>query len=462
MEENLILTEELALRLLEDKQFSQLRHLLLEMNTADIAEFLSELPDEVFPVLYRLLPKEPAAEVFVEMEPDRQKILITAFSDYELRQILGELWLDDTVDLIEEMPASVVSRILRNTTASDRKMINELLKYPEDSAGSIMTTEYVNLKENMTVDAAFELIRRVAIDKETIYTCYVTGPNRELIGIVSAKTLMISERDALLSDIMEQNVISVTTHTDQEEVGNMFAKYGFLSLPVVDTENRMVGIITVDDAIDVIQDEAEEDFTVMAAITPQETTYLRTSPLSLWLARIPWLMLLMLSSTFTGLIISSFESSLSVCVALTAFIPMLMGTGGNSGSQASVTVIRGLSMGEIDFADTLRVLWKEICTALLCAVSLAVVAYGKIYLVDYLLMHSLELSEMSTVPLVVCITLAVTVIVAKVIGCLLPILAKKLGFDPAVMASPFITTIVDAVSLIVYFLVAVQIIPGLM
>ena len=359
MEEN-IEKNELIAKLLAERDFATLRRMLCEENPADIAELFEEVPKEQFPLVFRLLPKELAAEVFVEMDSDIQKIVIGAFNDYELRQVLNELYLDDTVDLIEEMPANVVSRILRNCSPADRQMINQLLQYPKDSAGSIMTTEYVNLKQDMTVEDAFSLIRRDAIDKETIYTCYVTAPNRKLIGIVTAKSLMISPLDKKIGDIMEQNVISVTTHTDREEVGILFGKYNFLAIPVVDTEDRMLGIITFDDAMDVISEETEEDFAVMAAITPSESdvSYLKTSAFSIFKARIPWLLLLTLSATFTGLIISSFEASLSACVVLTAFIPMLMGTGGNCGSQSSVTVIRGLSLGEIDFHDLFAVLWK--------------------------------------------------------------------------------------------------------
>lgn len=456
----IFVTPEIAEEMIRKKEYSALRRILCTVPAADIAEFLEESNTELLPFLFRILPKELAAEAFVEMDPDLQELLITAFSDYELKQVLEELYLDDTVDLIEEMPANVVSRILRNSTAEARKSINELLKYPDDSAGSIMTTEYVNLKPDMTVNEAFELIRKVAIDKETIYTCYVTS-GRKLVGIVSAKALMLAPLYTKLSDIMECNVVSVSTLTDKEEVGILFSKYGLLALPVVDAENRMVGIITVDDAIDVIQDEAEEDFTVMAAITPSETSYLKTPVFSLFLSRIPWLMILMISSAFSGLIISTFEASLSACVILTAFIPMLMGTGGNCGSQASVTVIRGLSLGEIEYRDVPRVVWKEARVAVLCAVSLAVVSYIKILVVDYWMMQALSLSEISTVPLVVALAMAVTVICSKLIGCSLPILAKRLGFDPAVMASPFITTLVDTISLIVYFLIAVQIIPSL-
>lgn len=452
---------EIVKTLIEEKRFSELRIKLCDYNPADIAEALGELQEDSFPVAYRLLPKELAAEVFVEMDPSYQKLLISRFSDYELKQVLEELYLDDTVDLIEEMPANVVNRILQNSSSAQRKSINELLQYPDDSAGGMMTTEYVNLKQEMTVEEAMLYIRQVAIDRETIYTCYVTSPGRKLVGIVSAKDLMISPLSTKIEDIMEQNVIFVSTHTEKEEVANMFSKYGFLALPVVDTENRMVGIITVDDAIDVMKEAAEEDFAKMAAITPSETPYLRTSAFSLWKARIPWLILLTLSATFTGMIISSFEAALNTCVALTAFIPMLMDTGGNSGSQASVMVIRGLSLGEIHFSDVFRVLWKELRVSLLCAVTLAAVTYAKIFVIDYLLLHSLESSEMLTVPLVVCLTITITVICAKLIGCLLPILAKRLGFDPAVMASPFITTIVDALSLAVYFAIATSIIPGI-
>lgn len=460
MEEMMTLAETVK-TLVEAKRFSELRIQLCDHNPADIAEALGELQEDIFPVAYRLLPKELAAEVFVEMDPSYQKLLISRFSDYELKQVLEELYLDDTVDLIEEMPANVVNRILQNSSSAQRKSINELLQYPDDSAGGMMTTEYVNLKQEMTVEEAMLYIRQVAIDRETIYTCYVTSPGRKLVGIVSAKDLMISSLSTKIEDIMEQNVIYVSTHTEKEEVANMFGKYGFLALPVVDTENRMVGIITVDDAIDVIKEAAEEDFAKMAAITPSETPYLRTSAFSIWKARIPWLILLTLSATFTGMIISSFEAALSTCVALTAFIPMLMDTGGNSGSQASVMVIRGLSLGEIHFSDVFRVLWKELRVSLLCAVTLAAVTYAKIFIVDYLLLHSLESSEMLTVPLVVCLTITITVICAKLIGCLMPILAKRLGFDPAVMASPFITTIVDALSLAVYFAIATSIIPGI-
>ena len=386
------------------------------------------------------------------MEPDAQELLIRGFSDSELREVLDELYVDDAVDIVEEMPANVVRRILSQADPDMRKDINEILRYPENSAGSIMTTEYVSLRPGMTVEEAILRIRRTGVDKETIYTCYVTK-NRTLIGLVSVKDLLLAQDDDETVDkIMETNVISVHTHTDQEEVARMFSKYNFLALPVVDTENRMVGIVTFDDAMDVMEDEATEDMEIMGGMTPSDKTYLRSSTFDLFKHRIPWLMLLMVSATFTGLIITHFESALAAQVALTAFIPMLMDTGGNSGSQSSVTVIRALSLGEIEFSDLPRVVWKEIRTAVLCGISLAAACFAKIMLVDRLMLGNEDVTCL--VALVVCATMALTVLVAKVIGCVLPMLAKKVGFDPAVMASPFITTIVDALSLLIYFGIA--------
>ena len=386
------------------------------------------------------------------MEPDAQELLIRGFSDSELREVLDELYVDDAVDIVEEMPANVVRRILSQADPDMRKDINEILRYPENSAGSIMTTEYVSLRPGMTVEEAILRIRRTGVDKETIYTCYVTK-NRTLIGLVSVKDLLLAQDDDETVDkIMETNVISVHTHTDQEEVARMFSKYNFLALPVVDTENRMVGIVTFDDAMDVMEDEATEDMEIMGGMTPSDKTYLRSSTFDLFKHRIPWLMLLMVSATFTGLIITHFESALAAQVALTAFIPMLMDTGGNSGSQSSVTVIRSLSLGEIEFSDLPRVVWKEIRTAVLCGISLAAACFAKIMLVDRLMLGNKDVTCL--VALVVCATMALTVLVAKVIGCVLPMLAKKVGFDPAVMASPFITTIVDALSLLIYFGIA--------
>ena len=435
--------------LVERKRWPQLRDMLLLLEPADIAQILGELPEDRLPLLYRLLPKELAAEVFVEMEPEEQELLIKSFSDAELKEVLDELYVDDTVDIIEEMPATVVKRILKQTDPETRRSVNEILKYPEDSAGSIMTTEFVDLKRDMTVEDAFKRIRRTGVDKETINICYVTDPSRHLLGLVSIRTLLLAEEDDVIEDIMETNVISVTTMDDKEEVAQDLSKYDFLAMPVVDKECRLVGIVTIDDALDVMEEEATEDIEKMAAITPSDKPYLRTSTFSTFKARIPWLLLLMVSATFTGVIISSFEDALSAYVVLTSFIPMLMDTGGNCGSQASVTVIRGLSLQEIDFSDLPAVVWKEIRVAVLCGVVLAAANFVKMMLVDRLLLGNTELT--APVALVVCLTLVCTVFCAKVIGCTLPMVAKKLGFDPAVMASPFITTIVDAISLAIYF-----------
>lgn len=442
---------EQALDLLHQKKYAALRSLLSNAEPADIAEFYEQVSGNQYAIVFRILPKELAAEVFVELDSDLQQILIESFSDSELKEVLAELYMDDTVDLIEEMPANVVKRILANSTGETRKTVNELLKYPDDSAGGIMTTEMVRFKQNMTVEEAFELLRRVAIDKETIYTCYVTDVNSRLIGIVTVLTLLLASKDALIGDIMEENAICVSTLDDKEFVAAQISKYDVLALPVVDAEHRLVGIVTVDDAIDVMQDEAEEDFAKMNAMLPTEKPYLKTAPFELWKSRIPWLLLLMVSATFTGMIISSFEEALATQVILTAFIPMLMDTGGNSGGQASVTIIRAISLGEIRFGDWFRIVWKETRVALLCGGTLAVVCFAKLFVVDKWLMGK-EITFL--IALVICLTLCVTVLCAKVIGCTLPLLAKKMGFDPAVMASPFITTIVDAVSLLVYFQLA--------
>ncbi len=443
-----------AMELLEQRRYAALRHLLREAEPADIAEFYEELPQAQHAVVFRILPKELAAEVFVELDSDWQQNLIGSFSDIELREMLDELYMDDAVDIIEEMPANVVHRILANATPEMRKTINELLKYPEDSAGSIMTTECVSLKRTMTVDQAFAYIRRVAIDKETIYTCYVMDVNRKLVGFVSVRNLLLADGDALIGDIMEERVISVHTLDDKEDVAATIRKYDALALPVVDAEDRLVGIVTVDDAIDVLQDEAEEDFAKMNAMAPSEKPYLRTTVVELFRSRIVWLVLLMVSATFTGMIINSFENALAAQVALTAFIPMIMGTGGNSGSQSSVTIIRALSLGEVEMEDIFRVVWKELRVSLLCGTALAVVTFGKILLVDKWMMRQ---DITMAVALVVSVTLCATVICAKLLGCMLPILVKRIGMDPAVMASPFITTIVDAVSLVVYFQLATMI-----
>ncbi|MDD7651964.1 MAG: magnesium transporter [Candidatus Faecousia sp.] len=452
MEKQTLILEKMITSLLSEKKYPSLRDILVTMNPSDIAGVFNELEQDRIPLLFRLLPKELAAETFVEMEPEAQELLIRGFSDSELKEVVDELYLDDAVDLVEEMPANVVRRILAQADPDTRKSINELLRYPENSAGSIMTTEYVTLRPAMTVGESILRIRRTGVDKETIYTCYVTN-NRTLMGLVTVKDLLLAEDDDTpIREIMETHVISVNTQTDQEEVARMFAKYNFLAMPVVDAENRMVGIVTFDDAMDVMEEEATEDIEIMGGMSPSEKTYSRATVWDLFKQRIPWLLLLMVSATFTGMIITSFETALAAQVALTAFIPMLMDTGGNSGSQSSVTIIRALSLGELEFGDLPRVVWKEIRTAVCCGAVLAVVCFGKIMLVDKLLMGNDSIT--AGVALVVCLTLCVTVFVAKAVGCTLPMVAKKLGFDPAVMASPFITTIVDALSLLVYFGIA--------
>ncbi len=442
-QELLTMTEEM----LDEKRYMDLRHLLSDLNRADVAQLLEELPEHKQPLVFRILPKELAAQTFAYVESDTQESLIRGFSDRELKEILDDLYIDDTVDMIEEMPANVVGRILKVAPHEMRASINQILQYPQDSAGSLMTTEFVSLKPDMTVADAFVHIRRTGIDKETIYTCYVTDRDRVLIGLVTAKTLMLSESDASIGDIMEDHVISVATHEDQETVAQLFNKYDFLAMPVVDNENRLVGIITVDDAIDVLQEEATEDIEKMAAIVPSDKPYLRMSVIEIFRKRIPWLLLLMISATFTSQIISAYEDALlnAGLVLLTAFIPMLMDTAGNSGSQASVTVIRGLSLGEIEFRHMPKIIWKEIRVAVLCGVTLAAVNFLKLMFIDRVTLP---------VAAVICLTLVVTVLFAKIVGCTLPMFAKKLGFDPAVMASPFITTIVDALSLVIYFQIA--------
>ena len=453
MAERFEIVEKAVLTMLEEKKYPTLRDILVTMNPSDVAGLFDCLEEKQIPLMFRLLPKELAAETFVEMEPEAQELLIRSFSDNELKEVLDELYVDDAADIVEEMPANVVRRILRHADPEMRHSINQILRYPENSAGSIMTTEYVSLRPEMTVGEAILRIRRQGVDKETIYTCYVTASDRKLLGIVTVKDLLLAEDDDdKIEELMITNLICVTTQTDQEEVARMFSKYNFLALPVVDGEHRMVGIVTFDDAMDVMEEEATEDMEIMAAMTPSEKTYLKSSPFDLYKHRIPWLMLLMVSATFTGMIISSFESALALLPALTAFIPMLMDTGGNCGSQSSVTVIRSLSLDELKFEDIFRVMWKELQTAILCGVTLAALCFVKVLVVDRMLMGNASISLL--VSGVVSLTLGVTVIMAKFVGCTLPLLAKRLGFDPAVMASPFITTIVDALSLLVYFMFA--------
>ena len=438
--------------LLDEKKYQTVKDILVTMEPADIAAVFDDFGEERMALLFRLLPKETAAETFAELESEIQETLIRGFSDRELHELVNELYVDDAADLVDEMPANVVKRILAQADPQMRKEINEILRYPENSAGSIMTTEYVSLRPNMTVAEAITRIRRTGVDKETIYTCYVTE-GRKLLGAVSVKDLLLaSDDDAPVSSLMDENVISVSTLTDQEEVATMLSKYNFLALPVVDTDGRMVGIVTFDDAMDVLVEETTEDIEKMAGMLPSEKTYLRSTPWDLFKHRIPWLALLMISATFTGLIITNFENALAAQVVLTAFIPMLMDTGGNSGSQASVTIIRALSLGELEFSDAPKVVWKEIRTAVLCGCALAALCFVKIMLFDRLLLGNTDITLMTA--FVVCFTMALTVLIAKVVGCSLPMAAKKIGFDPAVMASPFITTIVDALSLLVYFGIA--------
>ncbi|MCQ2561112.1 MAG: magnesium transporter [Clostridia bacterium] len=438
-------------RLLEEKKYSTIKDVLITMNPSDVAEIFEDVDEELLPLLFRLLPKELAAETFVEMDPDQQEILVTGFSDKELHEVVDELFVDDVADLVEEMPANVVKRILAQADPNMRREINEILKYPENSAGSLMTTEYVDLNPNMTCGEAIARIREVGVDKETIYTCYVTD-SRRLQGTVTVRELLTSKDEVKVEDLMETNLISVNTLDDQEDVARMFSKYNFLALPVVDSDMRMVGIVTFDDAMDVIEEETTEDMEIMGGIIPSDKTYLKQSVFDVFKHRIPWLFLLMISATFTGIIITKFESALAAQVALTAFIPMLMDTGGNSGSQASVTVIRAISLDEVEFSELPMVIWKEIRIAVLCGCALAIACFCKIMLVDRMAMNNPDITL--AVAAVVCTTMAITVVVAKVIGCSLPMLAKKLNFDPAVMASPFITTMVDAISLLVYFTIA--------
>ena len=438
--------------LTQQKKYPALRDILVTMNPADIAYMFDDLEERTLPLLFRLLPKDVAAETFVEMEPELQELLIRGFSDSELKEVVDELYVDDAVDLCEEMPANVVKRILRQADAETRKLINDILKYPEDSAGSIMTTEFIELRPTMTVADALKNIRRNGSECETINTCYIVDNSKRLLGAVSIRSIILAEEDTVVSDVMEENIISVSTLTDQEEATAMIARYNFTVLPVVDGEQRLVGIITVDDALDVMEDEATEDIEIMGGVTPVDKPYLRTSVFQFWRARIPWLMLLMIGATFTGMILSHYENALASVTALTMFIPMLMDTGGNSGSQCSVTVIRALSLGDIEFSDLLSVIWKEIRVAVLCGVSLAAVSFAKIMLIDRMLLGNDDVSVL--IALTVCVTMALVVLMAKCIGCTLPMLADKLGFDPAVMSSPFITTIVDALSLLIYFGIA--------
>ena len=447
--------KDIIIKLFEKKEYKAIKSIFDSMNPVDTATLLPEFDEKEMVLLFRLIPKENAAMVFTYLEADSQQVLLEAFTDKELKHIMDEMFIDDTVDVIEEMPANVVSRML-SAAGDKRESINKILNYPEDSAGSIMTLEYITLLPTMTIGDALKKIKSIGAKFETVYTCYVVEKHK-LLGIVTAKELLTQDDNITISDVMETNIITVNTHADKEEVANLLNKYDFLALPVVDVENCMVGIVTIDDAMDVILEEAEEDIQMMSGITPTDKPFLKTSVFEIFRTRIPWLLILMISSTFTGIIISSFETALEKLVVLTAFIPMIMGTGGNSGSQASVTVIRGLSLGEVDIKDVMKVLWKELRVSILCGVVIAAATFLKVYFIDGFVMGTENVSLV--VSLVVALTLCVTVIAAKLIGCVLPLLAKKMGFDPAVMASPFITTLVDAISLLVYFGIAKAFLP---
>lgn len=441
--------------LLEQRKIKELRQTLAEMNEFDISEFLGEIWEEDtqrMAMVFRLLSKEIAAAVFANLEVEEQETIINSITDTELAGIIEELYVDDAVDMMEELPANVVKRVMRTATPETRNLINQYLKYPENSAGSIMTAEFVDLKKYMSVREAFARIRKIGEDKETIYVCYVTSAKRKLEGVITVKKLLLSDDDTILEDIMDRNVIYATTTDDQEEVSEKISDYDLIAIPVVDKEGCLVGIVTVDDVIDVMEQEATEDIEKMAGITPSDKPYSRTSAVDIWKNRIPWLMFLMLSATFTGMIVTHFEDALATQVALAAFMPMLMGTGGNSGSQASTAVIRSLSLGDIEPADVLKVIWKELRVAFLCGLSLAAANFIKMLLVDRMLLNN------DAVTLVVAATVSLTIVFvvmfAKVVGSTLPIVAEKIGVDPAVMASPLISTITDAVSLLIYFTIA--------
>ncbi len=454
MTEKMIEVYERLTHFFEERKFADLRLALLDIEPADIALFMEDnLDDKEQIVFFRLLPKELASDVFIEIDSDTQEELIHKLSDRELKAVIDDMYLDDTVDVIEEMPANVVKRILKNSDPENRKQINQLLAYPDDSAGSIMTTEYVSFSKDLTVEQAFDKIRKTGVNKETVYTCYVTTSRKKLIGVVTVKDMLLADKTQKIEDIMGDNVITAHTLEEREEVAQKFSKYDFLALPVIDKEGCIVGIVTVDDAVDVIQEEATEDIQLMAAMLPNEKPYLKQSVWSIWKARVPWLLLLMISATFTSLIISSYETKLStISTVLYAFVPMLMGTAGNAGGQSSVTVIRALALGEVEFKDIFRVIWKELRASTFLAFTVSVVCFGKMMLID-----NLYNPITWQIALVVSAVLFITIVMAKFIGCILPLLAKKIKLDPAVMASPFITTIVDALSLIIYCTVAIAI-----
>ncbi len=440
------------MQLLNERRMKELQLRLEDMNEFDVAEFLSEIGDNRMPMVFRLLSKETAADVFANFDSPEQEQIINSITDSELSAIIEELYVDDAVDMMEELPANVVKRVMRTATPETRRLINQYLNYPENSAGSIMTAEFVDLKKYMNVRESIARIRRIGEDKETIYTCFVTSADRKLEGVLSVKDLLLSDDETVIEDIMDTNVVFCMTHDDQEEAAEKISDYDLMALPVVDKEGRLVGIVTVDDVIDVMEAEATEDFEIMAAMTPSDKPYSRTSTWDMWKRRVPWLMFLMLSATFTSMIINSFEDALAVQAVLIGFIPMLMGTGGNSGAQASTAVIRSISLGDTEPEDVGRVIWKEFRVAILCGVTLAAVNFVKMLLVDRMLLNNDGVTL--TVAAVVSLAIVLIVIFAKVVGSVLPIVAEKLGVDPAVMANPLISTITDAVSLLIYFEIA--------
>ena len=440
------------MQLLDERRMKELQLRLEDMNEFDVAEFLSEIGDNRMPMVFRLLSKQMAADVFANFDSPEQEQIINSITDSELSAIIEELYVDDAVDMMEELPANVVKRVMRTATPETRRLINQYLNYPENSAGSIMTAEFVDLKKYMNVRESIARIRRIGEDKETIYTCFVTSADRKLEGVLSVKDLLLSDDETVIEDIMDTNIVFCMTHDDQEEAAEKISDYDLMALPVVDKEGRLVGIVTVDDVIDVMEAEATEDFELMAAMTPSDKPYSRTSAWNMWKRRVPWLMFLMLSATFTSMIINSFEDALAVQAVLIGFIPMLMGTGGNSGAQASTAVIRSISLGDTEPEDVGRVIWKEFRVAILCGVTLAAVNFGKMLLVDRLLLHNDGVTL--TVAAVVSLSIVLIVMFAKVVGSVLPIAAEKLGVDPAVMANPLISTITDAVSLLIYFEIA--------
>ena len=438
--------------LVENRRMREIKSIIEEMNEFDVAEFLAELDESMMPMVFRLLSKEMAADVFANFEAPEQELIINSITDSELGAIIEELYVDDAVDMMEELPANVVKRVMRTATPETRNLINQYLKYPENSAGSIMTAEFVDLKKYMNVKESIARIRRIGEDRETIYTCFVTSADRKLEGVVSVKELLLSEDDTVVEDIMDTNVVFAMTQDDQEEVAEKISDYDLMAIPVVDKEGRLVGIVTVDDVIDVMEQETTEDFEIMAAMTPSDKPYSRTGAFEMWKNRVPWLLFLMISATFTTMILNNFEDALAVQAVLIGFIPIIMGTGGNSGAQSSTAVIRSLSLGDVETNDVLRVMWKEFRVAVLCGLTLAVVNFGKMLLVDRLLLGNMDVNYMIAV--VVSVAIVFTVMFAKAVGSFLPMLAEKIGLDPAVVATPLITTISDAVSLLIYLEIA--------